>query len=68
MDLISVEGHPHLYRDAKTGAIVNCDSSSYQQYMRSLETRKKSKDEIKNLKNEIVEIKSLLQELINGSK
>lgn len=23
--MIKVEGHPNLYRDPKTGAIINCD-------------------------------------------
>ena len=34
MNLIPVEGHKNLYRDGKTGAIVNDDSSGYSQYMR----------------------------------
>ena len=66
-DLISVEGYPSLYRDPKTGAIVNCDTSGYSQYIQSVNNRKKSKDEIKELKSELSEIKSLLKELINES-
>ena len=29
--MIKVEGHSHLYRDEKTGAIINCDDSGYDQ-------------------------------------
>ena len=34
--MIKVEGHPHLYRDEKSGAIINCDSMGYNQYVNSL--------------------------------
>ena len=30
--MIQVEGHKHLYRDEKTGAIINCDTSGYMRY------------------------------------
>ncbi len=66
--MIRVEGHPNLYRDEKTNAILNCDSQSYEQYMNSLNIRTTQKQEIENMKNDIKEIKLLLQELINGSK
>jgi|TARA_B100000085_G_scaffold57079_1_gene49986 hypothetical protein len=67
-NLISVEGYPSLYRDPKTGAIINCDTSGYSQYIQSINNRKKSKNEIKELKKELNEIKSLLKELINESQ
>ena len=31
--MIPVEGHQNLFRDEKTGAIVNRDSNGYSQYM-----------------------------------
>lgn len=67
--MIPVQGHPNLYRDEKSGAIVNCDTSSYNQYVNSLHNREIQKKEIDNLKNEISEIKSLLKQLLekNGS-
>lgn len=64
-----VQGHPNLYRDEKSGAIVNCDDLSYNQYVISLENRQNQKKEIEQLKDEIGEIKNLLQQLLqkNGS-
>jgi hypothetical protein len=67
-DLISVEGHPNLFRDQKTGAIVNCDNVSYKQYLNSISNRMNTKKEIENLKNDVEEIKSLLKELINETR
>lgn len=70
--MIPVNGHKNLYRDENTGAIINCDSFEYSQYISNREKRKKEKElyriEIDNLKNEVSEIKSLLKELINGLK
>lgn len=67
--MIKVEGHPNLYRDEQTGAIINCDTIGYNNYVTSLNKRDSQKREIDNIKNEISEIKSLLKELIkkNGS-
>jgi hypothetical protein len=64
-NLISVEGHPNLFRDNKTGAIINCDNISYKHYLNSVSNRMNTKKEIENLKNEIQEIKSLLKEFLN---
>lgn len=67
-DLISVEGYSNLYRDKKTGAIINCDNASYNQYLNSVNNRINTKKEIENLKSEVKEIKFLLQELLNESR
>jgi len=66
--MIKVEGHSNLYRDEDSGAIVNTDSNAYNQYVNSLNNRRKHKEEIADLKNEINEIKSLLKEFLNGSR
>ena len=66
--MIPVKGYPNLYRDEKTGAIINCDSQSYNQYIISSTNRETQKREIEQMKNDINEIKMLLKEIINGSK
>jgi hypothetical protein len=75
--MIPVEGNKHLYRDENSGAIINCDTISYNQYIRMKEQKKleklekekllSQKDEIDKLKEDVDEIKSLLKEIINGS-
>ena len=64
--MIKVEGHPHLFRDEKTGAIINCDDVGYDQYVKSIELRKNQKEELNNMKKELDEIKSLLKILVEG--
>lgn len=67
-DLIPVEGHNDLFRDRNTGAIVNRNKSSYLNYIKLREQKEREKSEIDKMKNDIDEIKSLLKELINGSR
>jgi hypothetical protein len=70
--MIPVKGHPNLYRDELSGAIVNCDNVSYRNYImnrNAKESQKLSqKAEIEQLKNDVHEIKSLLKELIDESR
>lgn len=70
--MIPVKGHPHLYRDEMSGAIVNLDNVSYNNYIESRNSRETQrlaqKAEIEKLKNDVNEIKSLLLELINETR
>jgi hypothetical protein len=66
--MIPVEGHPNLYRDEESGAIVNFDNTSYTQYVNSLNNRKFQRRELDEMKKDIEEIKSLLREIVNGTK
>ena len=65
--MIKVEGHPHLYRDEKSGAIINCDSMGYNQYVNSLRLKELLKNELDKMKDDINEIKSLLKKLTMGN-
>tara|TARA_Y100000033_G_scaffold36892_1_gene35789 strand:+ start:496 stop:714 length:219 start_codon:yes stop_codon:yes gene_type:complete len=67
-DLIRVKGEQHLYRDRETGAILNTDSSGYNQYIKMRKRRQTQKEELDTLKKDIEEIKSLLKEITNGPK
>ena len=66
--MIPVKGFPNLYRDEKTGAILNCDDQSYNQYINSRNNREVQKIELEEMKKDIEEIKLLLKEIINGSR
>jgi len=69
----NVEGHADLIRDNSTGAILNNDSSQYNQYITLRNKRKQGtdridnmEDDLKSLKDDINEIKTLLKALSNG--
>lgn len=63
--MIRVEGYKNLYRDEKSGAIINCDTTSYNNHVNMLQQKELQKSEIERMKSDIDEIKSLLRELIN---
>ncbi len=62
--MIPVEGHKHLYRDERSGAIINTDSHGYSQYKKSRNIRLTQKEEIDGMKKDIEEIKFLLKEIV----
>ena len=66
--MIKVEGHQNLYRDEKSGAIVNCDSMAYNQYVNSIDQRNFQKRELDKMKEDINEIKLLLRKLSMNSE
>ena len=73
MNHTNVQGHSDLVRDNSTGAILNNDTSQYNQYLTLRSKRKQGTDRIdnmendlKNLKDDINEIKTLLRALSNG--
>ena len=63
--MIKVEGHPNLYRDENSGAIINFDSTAYNQYVNSISKQEFRKKELDDMRKDINEIKSLLKELLN---
>ena len=70
---MKVKGHNNLIRDENSNAIVNTDSTEYTNYL-SLRAKKKHggdridnmENDLKDLKDDINEIKSLLRALSNG--
>ena len=73
MNYTNVDGHVDLIRDNRTNAIINNDSSEYNNYLSMRARRKRGAERIDNiesdlskLKNDINEIKNLLRTLSNG--
>lgn len=67
-DYIPVEGYDNLYRDRSTGAIINTDKEVFEQSKRIRKNNlnlSQMNSDIEVLKNEMLEIKSLLREFIN---
>ena len=59
--MIPVEGHKDLYRDEKSGAVINTDTNGYAQYKKSKNIKLTQKEEIDSMKKDIEEIKNLLR-------
>jgi len=70
---MKVKGHSNLIRDENSNAILNTDSTEYNNYL-SLRSKRKQgseridnmENDLKSLKDDINEIKTLLKALSNG--
>jgi hypothetical protein len=67
-----IEGHPDLIRDVKTNAILNNNKSEYEKYIIASQVKKvektkveKIEGEIEYLKDDITEIKNILQTILS---
>ena len=61
--MIPVEGYKNLFRDEKTGAIVNMDTAGYSTYMSNKRRNSDKQAELDEMKSEIETLKSMLKEL-----
>ena len=75
MEFYDLEGNKDLARDPETNAILNVNSLDYSQYLSTRKVKSKKNEKVQtmeqdlaNVKGELDEIKSLLKELLNGSK
>ena len=62
--MIPVEGHKNLYRDNKSGAIINCDVTGYNMYLKSKNKKQSQQSRLNEMQKEIDELKSLLSQLV----
>jgi len=65
MDKIKVQDSTSLYRDAKSGAIINCSDSEYDNYIKMKNQKLTEKQELDKLKDEMSEIKSMLNVVLS---
>tara|TARA_B100000003_G_scaffold90288_1_gene80959 strand:+ start:7490 stop:7720 length:231 start_codon:yes stop_codon:yes gene_type:complete len=72
MKKIPVKDQPGLYRDEKSGAIINCSDIEYNNYMeakrfklKELEEKENEKEEIQQLKSDVEDLKDMLKLVLN---
>jgi hypothetical protein len=71
-EYIKVKDESHLVRDARSGGIVNTDTTAYDRAVARAKAAQEQRDELRsatreinNIKCEMHEIKSLLQQLVS---
>jgi len=64
IELIPVEGHTTLGRDPASNAILNTDTTQYEAYIKARNEARKKTKEIKDLKDEVAELKRLVNDLV----
>ena len=64
IELIPVEGYTTLGRDPSSNSIINTDSTQYDAYIKARENAKKKDRSLKDLQDEVAELKALVKDLI----
>ncbi len=62
--MIKVKDYPSLYRDEKTGAIINRNNFEYQQRVKAIKSSNKQEEDFKKMREDIDELKYLLKMLV----
>lgn len=61
---IRIKDEPNFVRDKVTGALVNINQREIKQHRQLLEQKRKERQEIDQLKNDVADIKAMLQQLL----
>ena len=61
---INVEGHSNIVREESSHAIINTDTEQYRLVVKRRQLMRNQKEELKTLKDEVTEIKNLLQNIV----
>lgn len=65
---VKVDSYPNFVRDRETGAILNINKDEIARKRQQKMLARQQADEIKTLKNEVSELKSLMKQLLEKSK
>ena len=75
MKYSKIEGHPDLRRDITTNSIMNTNQNAYETYLAMSHVKQDEKNKVESLerdlytiKDEISQVKTLIQDLINASR
>ena len=64
IELVPVEGYTTLGRDPLSNAILNTDTTQYDAYIKARENVKEKDRTLKDLKDEVAELKALVKDLV----
>ena len=64
IELIPVEGYNNLGRDPSSNSIINTDTTQYDAYIKARENAKKKERSLKELQDEVAELKRLVKSLV----
>ena len=62
-----IKDHDGLYKDSSTGAVINKDTSGYQQYMENRSKMLSDKERLDSIESDINDIKSLLLKVLESN-
>ena len=65
MKKVKEKDSPSLYRDEESGAILNCNDTAYDNYLKMKENKLKEVDEMDKLKNDVDELKDMMKLILS---
>jgi hypothetical protein len=65
MKRVKVKDEINLFRDVSTNAIINTDMQAYNNYINSRKIKEQESKRIENIENELIDVKSDLNEIKN---
>ena len=61
--MIPIKDNKNLFRDEKSGAVINTDTNGYAQYKKMKSNKKSQREELDRMKEDVEEIKLLLKQI-----
>ena len=65
MKKVKVKDSNSLYRDEESGAILNCNDTAYDNYLKMKENKLKEVGEMDKLKNDVDELKDMMKLILS---
>tara|TARA_B100000519_G_scaffold137808_1_gene119313 strand:+ start:41 stop:250 length:210 start_codon:yes stop_codon:yes gene_type:complete len=65
MKKIKVKDSNSLYRDEESGAILNCNDTAYDNYLKMKENKMKEVSEMDKLKDDVDELKDMMKLILS---
>jgi hypothetical protein len=61
---VNINNHPGLQRDITSGAVINTDNTAYQKALNAKMAAEKKETELQDIKNDVQELKDLMNQII----
>mgnify|MGYP005699607735 FL=1 len=65
MKKVKVKDSNSLYRDEESGAILNCNDTAYDNYLKMKENKMKEVSEMDKLKDDVDELKDMMKLILS---
>lgn len=68
MNKLKIKDHDDLVRDVKSNAVINTNQTALENYRNKRKAKREMINDVTNLKNDVQEIKELLQQLLEKNR
>lgn len=61
---VNIQNRPGFQRDMNSGAVINTDNTAYQKALNAKLAAEKKEEELQDIKNDVQELKDLMNQII----